>query len=316
MREQARIIEQLQPYLQHDGSAYPPPGISPAPSPSVPEPEARPRPGTREVQQQQYQPAAPEPVRTVRWSGGVRVAENSFTPEVITEEKVRRTVYMPSGSFARATLLNGTSAKTSLAGQSNPHIVKLRIDDLTVLPNDLKRNLDGCFIQASAHGDLADERVHLELATLSCLTHDGRGVIDQNVKGYVTAADGQKGLPGEVFAAFPGSLWRGALVSAIGGLGEFASEYRSNSTTTVTGAGLVSEQGNMSFEDYVIGGLGTGVRQYTEDLAEFYSSLIRQQGPSIQILPGARVTVHFSTGTELKIREICNEELEQCDDLS
>lgn len=318
LRTRAQMLDQLEQYLQApEGFSIPDPRKSqpgPPPIPGVGQP--LPQPQQQGQLRPPSEPRAPEPVRTMRWSGGISVAQNSWQPETREEQRIHRTVYMPSGSFAKATLLNGTSAKTSLEGQNNPHIVKLRIDDLTVLPNDLKRNLDGCFVQASAHGDLADERVHLELATLSCLTHDGRGVIDQDVQGYVTASDGQKGIPGEVFAAFPSNLWRGALVSAIGGIGEFAANVSNQSTTSVTGAGVITEQGNVRFEDYVVGGLGTGVRRYTEDLSEFYSSLIRQQGPSIQILPGARVTIHFSTGTELKIREICNEEVEQCNDLS
>lgn len=316
LRQRSRMFDELEQYLQSpEGFTVPDPrqGSQARPAPNIP---GQPGPEIQTGRQQGVEPPAPEPVRTMRWSGGISVAQNSWQPQTIEEQRIHRTVYMPSGSFAKATLLNGTSAKTALEGLGNPHIVKLRIDDLTVLPNDLKRNLDGCFVQASAHGDLADERVHLELATLSCLTHDGRGVIDQDVKGYVTASDGQKGIPGEVFAAFPSSLWRGALVSAIGGIGEFAANVSSQSTTSVTGAGVITEQGNVRFEDYVVGGLGTGVRRYTEDLSEFYSGLIRQQGPSIQILPGARVTIHFSTGTELKIREICNEEVEQCNDLS
>ncbi len=91
-----------------------------------------------------------------------------------------------------AKLLTGFDASTSGKGSSNPEPLLLRIQTAAVLPNDIKANLKGCFVIAEAVGRLDKERADVRLVSLSCLSNEGKAVIDTQIKGFVTDVTGKE----------------------------------------------------------------------------------------------------------------------------
>ena len=78
--------------------------------------------------------------------------------------------------------MTGFDASTSGKGTNNPEPLLLRIQTPAVLPNDIKANLAGCFVIAEAVGRLDKERADVRLVSLSCLSNEGKAIIDTQVK--------------------------------------------------------------------------------------------------------------------------------------
>ena len=129
--------------------------------------------------------------------GAIEIASNrnagGDSKEKAAEKKSKKkTVYLPP-SFMEATMLSGLDAPTTEGGKGQPVPVLLRIRDLAFLPNQVRANLKGCFVISEGHGSLADERAHLRITSISCLSKKGTAVIDQHVKGFVVDSDGKIG---------------------------------------------------------------------------------------------------------------------------
>ena len=90
--------------------------------------------------------------------------------------------------------MTGFDASTSGKGTNNLEPLLLKIQTPAVLPNDIKANLAGCFVIAEAVGRLDKERADVRLVSLSCLSNEGKAIIDTQVKGFVTDSDSKVGL--------------------------------------------------------------------------------------------------------------------------
>ena len=242
-------------------------------------------------------PAQPQVV------GGINIIKTTETPKV--EEKTpkkKAQIFLPP-SFMEATLLSGVAAPTTSAAKSNPLPVLLRIKDLAVLPNKVKANLKGCFAIAEATGNLADERVHIRLLTLSCVAKDGAAVIDQAIKGFVVDQDGKVGLSGRVVAKMGIHIARSALVGFLGGFGS-AVEATSVDTTFSPVLGTTSKMWTESDTKHVIkAGAGKGIAQAAKELQKFYLQLAEQTLPVIEVGATKNVTMVISEGVNLEIKK-------------
>lgn len=208
-------------------------------------------------------------------------------------------VYLPP-SFMEATLLSGIAAPAMGEGLKNPIPVLLRIHDLAVLPNSVKANLKGCFVIGEATGNLADERAHVRLVTLSCVAKNGEAVIDQKVKGFVVDSDGKVGLKGHVVSRMGAAIARAALAGLFGGIGEGISWSSFNVWTSPEGAAILSEN---DFKNMARAGIGKGIQQAAEELQKFYLELARQTIPVVEVGATKKVTVVISEGVDLEIKE-------------
>ena len=101
--------------------------------------------------------------------------------------------YLPSGTFAKARLLNGATAPTRGQGSGNPVPVLLELTDSAVMPNLYRSGIKRCFVTANATGELASERVLIRLDRLSCIDENG-GAVVKKIQGYVSGEDGKTGL--------------------------------------------------------------------------------------------------------------------------
>ena len=71
----------------------------------------------------------------------------------------KKDIMVTSGSFARAVLLGGVDASTSLTSSADPRPLMIRLIDYGVLPRKIRSDVKDCHIIASGYGDLSSERV-------------------------------------------------------------------------------------------------------------------------------------------------------------
>jgi len=217
------------------------------------------------------------------------------------KKKVDRDIYLPP-SYVEATLLNGLFAPTSEGARGNPVPVLLRIRDLAQLPNEVKANIRGCFIISEGVGNLSDERAHLRLKSLSCISKGGESIIDQPVKGFVVDADGKLGVSGTVVSKMGATISRSLIAGFFAGFGDAlkqSSQYQSQTS------GLLGTTSVMTadFSQMALAGLGQGVSSAANDLAKFYLELSKQTMPVVEVGAAKRVTLVFSEGVTLRVKE-------------
>lgn len=246
----------------------------------------------------------------VEMVGGIEYVSLKKDERVKKEkEKGLRTVYLPP-SFMEATLLTGFSAATMQGAKTYEKPLLLRIRDLAVLPNEIKANLKGCFVIASAYGDLSDERAHARLVNLSCIDRRGNAVIDESIKGFIVDEDGKIGLAGDVVTKMGALLGRSIIAGFFGGIGD---AFQASATTQSISA-LGTTQ-TIKSEDVLKAGIGGGLGQGFKELQKFYLEMARQTFPVVEVGAAKNVTVVIEEGVELKIRNYnCIGGFEECEE--
>ena len=233
--------------------------------------------------------------------GEIGVLSNPAAESTVldTDKKKARTVYLPP-SFMEAQLLTGFDASTSGKGTSNPEPLLLRIQTPAVLPNDIKAELEGCFVVAEAVGRLDKERADVRLVSLSCLTNEGRAVIDTPIKGFVTDSDSKVGLSGRVVSRMGAAAARAVIAGFFGGMGDM---LKTTATTqSVSPLGITTSVDAAQIAKYSLGG-GLSEGAGADSLHDFYLTLAKQATPVIEVGAAKKITVVISEGKELTIRE-------------
>jgi len=197
-----------------------------------------------------------------------------------------------------ATLLSGLDAPTVESAKGNPVPVLLRIKDLAILPNKVKADLKGCFVIAEGQGNLADERAHLRLVNLSCLSRKGQAVIDQKIKGFVVDSDGKIGLRGTVVSKMGSAIARSVLAGFFGGVGDALRSATVTSSVSALGTTQTVDPGQIAQA-----GLGSGLAQGAHELQKFYLELAKQSMPVIEVGATRNITLVVSEGVDLEIKE-------------
>jgi len=248
-------------------------------------------------------PPAPQK-ETLEMVGGINIIKNEEKPGDFKKspDKKKQKIYLPP-SFMEATLLSGVAAPTTFAAKSNPLPVLLRIKDLAVLPNKVKADLKGCFAIAEATGNLADERVHIRVLTISCVAKNGDAVIDQKVKGFVVDEDGKVGLAGKVVAKMGIHIARSALAGFLAGFGEAVEQTTANTTYNPTYGTTTQMWTETDTKNVMKAGVGKGISQAAKELQKFYLQLAEQTLPVIEVGATKSVTLVISEGVDLEIKK-------------
>jgi conjugal transfer pilus assembly protein TraB len=195
-----------------------------------------------------------------------------------------------------ATLLSGLDAPAIDMGKGNPVPVLIRIKDLAFLPNSVKADLKGCFVIADGHGSLSDERAHLRLVNLSCLSRKGQAVVDQKIKGFVVDEDGKIGIRGRVVSRVGSVVARVALAGFISGVGKGMQE--STMTQAVSAAGLTKIQDPSKLG---LSSAGAGIGAAADELSKFYLRLAEATLPVIEVGSNRKITMVVQEGTDLEM---------------
>jgi conjugal transfer pilus assembly protein TraB len=294
MRQQAQSGQIASPTIKNE----------PIPPPPIPQSQSR----QYNNQAQRNVPPLPATARQQedpqeREIGAIEIASNRNSggdgKEKAAEKKSKKkTVYLPP-SFMEATMLSGLDAPTTEGGKGEPVPVLLRIRDLAFLPNQIRANLKGCFVISEGHGSLADERAHLRITSISCLSKKGTAVIDQHVKGFVVDSDGKIGLRGTVVSKMGAIVARSVIAGFFSGIGDAIKAQ----TTTVSISPLGQTQA-IDPSQMLQAGAGGGISSAAQQISKFYLELARQTMPVIEVGAVRDVTLVISEGVELEIKEI------------
>ncbi|MFW9603793.1 MAG: TraB/VirB10 family protein [Trichlorobacter sp.] len=243
-------------------------------------------------------PAPPPPRQDIGEISRTRAPQIAALPPNSSPASAQPGAYLPP-SFMAATLLSGLDAPTSNDARGTPVPVILRIKAPAMLPNEVKADLQGCFVIADGRGNLATERAELVLVSLSCLDTRGQAVIDQKVKGFVVDDDGKIGLRGKVVAKMGSAIARSMLAGFFGGAGDAL-----KSAATTTSINPLGTTQTIEARDVALAGVGTGLAGGFKELQKFYLDLARQSMPVVEVGATRPVTLVISEGTTLTIRKI------------
>ncbi len=244
------------------------------------------------------QSVAPPPPEEIVAVGDIGMISAPVSEIVADKKKADgQRIYLPP-SFMAATLLSGLDAPTSESAKGSPVPALLRIKDLAVLPNSVKADLKGCFVIAEGLGNLADERAHMRLVSLSCLTREGRSVIDQKIKGFLVDQDGKIGLKGRVVSRMGSAIARSMIAGFFGGLGEYVAAQNTITSTSPLGTTQTINTG-----DALQYGAGSGLASAFKDTQKFYLDLAKQALPVIEVGATKDVTLVIEEGIMLELRD-------------
>lgn len=213
---------------------------------------------------------------------------------------------LSSGSFMRATLLNGIDAPTDFSAKSEPYPVLLNIDDITKLPNFYRLNLRNCYVVGAGYGNLADERAYIRTEKLSCVSESGK-VIDVKLKGHIIGEDGKLGLRGTLVSK-QGQLIAQSLIA--GTLGGLAKAFKPQQSVSIN----LNSNGNdgtsaPSAEDLFKSAGAEGVSTAANKVADFYLKMAEKIFPIIEIGAGRKVDILVLDQTILEQSGSVNENI-------
>lgn len=240
----------------------------------------------------------PQPVGGIETAVNVK-REGASVQKEQQKKSTKRTIYLPP-SFMDASLLTGFSAATMQSAKTYEKPLLLRVKDLAVLPNEIKTDLKGCFIIASAYGDLSDERAHARLVSLSCLSRNGESVIDTSIKGFIVDSDGKIGLAGNVVTKMGALLGRSVLAGFFGGMGDAFQAASTTSSISSLGTTQTIDPGQIAQA-----GVGSGLSKGFGELQKFYLEMAKQTFPVVEVGSTKTVTVVIEQGVELEIKDYC-----------
>lgn len=280
------------------------PGGEPAPTPPspAPGPEGEPQPAN-------YPPqpggAVPPPTAFYPGNGAVQPPQVSYQSVPVPNQINRKTFiynkgkkgrelpYIPSGSFAKSSLIEGADANASVTGNESTVPMQLRIIGRVEMPNSKTYDLTGCFVGLEAWGDVSSERAIVRSRSISCKL--GEDNIDQKIAGHVSFM-GKNGIKGEVV------MRNGQILLYAGGAGflDGIGKGIEKASSTTVGVGATA---SMSAADIGQAGLGGGVSSAAKTLSDYYIKRAEQYHPVIPIGAGNEVTLVFQDGFQLETLE-------------
>lgn len=201
--------------------------------------------------------------------------------------------YIPSGSFAKAIVIEGADTNAAVTGQQNTAPMQLRLIGHVQMPNDHEYDLTGCFVTLEAWGDVSSERAIVRSRGISCKKNGD--VIDQKIAGHVSFM-GKNGIKGEVVMRngdILGWAWGAGFVDGIG-------QGIQQAGTPVVGVGGSTA---MTSGDILKSGVGGGAGAAGKMLSEYYIKRAEQYHPIIPIGAGNEVTLIFQDGFQLETIE-------------
>jgi conjugal transfer pilus assembly protein TraB len=233
--------------------------------------------------------------------GGINtetVSNTQLEEQIQTQSPVTPKYPIPPG-FMPAKMLVGVHAQVSSGGSGSPKPVHLRVQAPATLPNEIKLNLEGCFVIANTWGNLASERIEAELVSIHCITKDRQIIIEGDLKGYVADPDGQRDIAGRVVTKAGALLSRQFVADVMAGIGDSISTHNNNSVITATGIQTTLDAGETAQK-----GLARGIGMGFKGTADFISNLLSQSTPVIESGAAKDVMLMVQETSWLEIKDI------------
>ena len=235
--------------------------------------------------------------------GGISVEKISVEIQKAKEEKKKERQrkklinFIPAGTILKATLINGMYAPTMGKGKESPYPAILQTWDLAFLPNNVRKDLAGCFVLGEAFGELSDSRVHIRLSKISCISSDEKWVLQKSIKGFVNGDDGKVGVAGKTVANF-GRLTLTVLLSEfLSSAGEAVKAATQVNTYNPLGGVTTTVGGTAG--DIALAAAGSGIGESASMLSEFYLDIMKEMSPVIEVNSRREVEIVIEDGAEL-----------------
>jgi conjugal transfer pilus assembly protein TraB len=202
---------------------------------------------------------------------------------------------IPAGAFAKAVLLGGVDAATSIDSQGDPRPLLIRLTDFGTLPRKFRSDLKDCHIVASGYGDLSSERVFVRLEKLTCVDRMSGDIVETSVAGYVAGEDGRAGIRGMVIEKGRGYIEKSITGGVIQGVAGILNP--TNGIVLNPSIGAVIPKRNMA--EKFSGGMAAGISSSMDKLSEYYIKRAESIQPVIQVTSGRIVDVVFTEGAAI-----------------
>lgn len=226
-----------------------------------------------------------------------RIETKSFKTK---KQSLKLGEYIPANSYAQAKLISGVDAGVGMSAESNPRSALLRITGEVVSAGFggkyLKTNkLIGCQMSLKAVGDISSEKVYLDGVVMSC-AKDANSFIEIPVKAYVSSL-GKAGVRGEIVSREGDMVLKSFVAGIASGFGNGVSEFSRPQTSLLGNGSTLSEA--QRAKNLFNGGLGSGLSNGSNSLAEFFIKRAEQYQPVISVNEGVEVNVVFIEGFSL-----------------
>ncbi|MDP3532594.1 MAG: TraB/VirB10 family protein [Alphaproteobacteria bacterium] len=205
---------------------------------------------------------------------------------------------IPAGSFAKAVLIGGIDASTSVTSSSDPRPILMRLIDHGTLPRQFRSHVDDCHVLAGSYGDLSSERVFMRLEKLTCVDRFSKEILETSVSGYVAGEDGKAGVRGVVVDKTGPMLRNTFIAGFLGGIGNFVEGANRGSVFPVSPFGQTN---SMSPVDMLKSGAANGTSNAFDKYADFWIKRAEQLQPVIQVSAGRIVDIVITHGASLII---------------
>ncbi len=203
---------------------------------------------------------------------------------------------IPAGAFAKAILLGGVDASTSIQSSSDPRPVLLRLISPGTLPRKFQSDLKDCHALAACYGDLSSERVFMRLEKLTCVERKTGEVLEMNVQGYVAGEDGRAGLRGRLVDRSTESVRNAMVGGFLSSIGHFLGQ--SKQATIFSPATGLAQMNPLTAQEVLKQSTANGAGGALDKYAEFYIKRAEQLQPVIQVAAGRRADIVFTQGSE------------------
>ncbi|MFN5095822.1 MAG: TraB/VirB10 family protein [Limnohabitans sp.] len=206
--------------------------------------------------------------------------------------------YVPSGSNFEAVLMNGMDASTSIGANRNPTPALLRVKTDAILPSLFSFNVRECFVLVGGFGNMSSERVEMRTETMSCIAENGE-VFEGKIEGYLVGEDGKAGARGRVVSKQGALLAKSFMAGFVGGLGGAFTPQPVQSLNLNPGS--IQTYQFPDAERVLGSGIGRGLNQSGQALANFYIRLAEQMFPVVELDAGRKMTIILLKGVELRM---------------
>ncbi len=243
-------------------------------------------------------------------SGSIKQEDFEGSEETSSELAIERVVFnleerkaktnknieenIPAGAFAKAVILGGVDASTTVSAPSDPRPMLIRLVDTGTLPRRFKSDLKDCHVVASSYGDLSSERVYARLEKLTCVERETGEIIETAVAGYIAGEDGRVGIRGNVVEKGQKYLTNSIAGGVLQGVASVLTPQQ-GMTLNPLGA-LYQQESNM---DKFNRGFGTGVSSSMDRLSKYYIERAEKLQPVIQVGAGRVVDIVFTEGASI-----------------
>ncbi|WP_050569766.1 TraB/VirB10 family protein [Dickeya sp. NCPPB 3274] len=196
-------------------------------------------------------------------------------------------------------MLVGINALTGQYGADNPQTLMFRVQAPVQLPNFIKMNLAGCFTVANATGNLSMERIIVLPISIHCITRDKRYLVEGNVKGFVSDADGKRDMSAMVVSRAGQLLASAVLAKTLEGFANVASSQGVSQNVSALGSVNTIPNDKMA-RTATLSGVGGGLNE----AGKYLLDLAKQTAPALETGSGKEVMLFIQETATLTIKEL------------